>query len=72
MVGVVVGLVRVVGVVVGLVRVLTPVFGQMKTGVHSYLDQLGLSEEVEQVTYHGSTYRLSARQKPLRATQQQG
>jgi len=40
--------------------------------LYDYLDQLGLSEEVEQVTYHGSTYRLSARQQQLRATQQQG
>jgi transposase len=39
---------------------------------YDYLDQLGLSEEVEQVTYHGSTSRLSARQKLLRATQQRG
>lgn len=40
--------------------------------LYDYLDQLGLSEEVEQVNYHGSTYRLSARQKLLRATQQRG
>jgi transposase len=39
---------------------------------YDYLDQLGLSEEVEQVTYHGSTSRLSARQKLLGATQQRG
>lgn len=26
--------------------------------LYDYLDRLGLSEEVEQVTYHGSTYRL--------------
>ena len=26
--------------------------------LYDYLDQLGLSEEVEQVNYHGSTYRL--------------
>ena len=38
--------------------------------LYDYLDQLGLSDEVEQVTYHGSTYRLSERQKRLRATQQ--
>ncbi len=36
----------------------------------NYLDQLGLSEDVEPVNYHGSTYQLSARQKLLRATQQ--
>ncbi len=40
--------------------------------LYGYLDQLGLSEEVEQVTYRGSTYRLSERQKQLRAAQQQG
>ena len=40
--------------------------------LYDYLDQLGLSEEVEQVTYHGSTYRLSERQKQIRATQHQG
>jgi hypothetical protein len=40
--------------------------------LYDYLDQLGLSEEVEQVTYHGSSYRLSARQKQLRATRQRG
>ena len=40
--------------------------------LYDYLDQLGLSEEVEQVTSHGSTYRLSARQKQLRATQHKG
>ena len=38
--------------------------------LYDYLDQLGLSEEVEQVNYRGSTYQLSARQKLLRATQQ--
>jgi transposase len=40
--------------------------------LYDYLDQLGLSEEVEQVNYHGSTYQLSARQKLLRAAQQRG
>ncbi len=40
--------------------------------LYDYLDQLGLSEEVEQVNYYGSTYRLSARQKLLRATHQRG
>jgi len=39
---------------------------------YDYLDQLGLSEEVEQVTSYGSTYQLSERQKQLRATQQRG
>ncbi len=34
-----------------------------------YLDQLGLSEEVEEVKYKGTTYRLSAQQKSLRVTQ---
>jgi len=40
--------------------------------LYDYLDQPGLSEEVEQVNYYGSTYRLSARQKLLRATHQRG
>lgn len=40
--------------------------------LYQYLDQLGLSEEVEEVKYKGATYRLSARQQLLRATQQQG
>jgi hypothetical protein len=39
--------------------------------LYQYLDQLGLSEEVEEITYYGSTYRLSLRQKLLRAAQQQ-
>ncbi len=39
--------------------------------LYQYLDQLGLSEEVEEVKYNGATYRLSARQQLLRATQQQ-
>jgi transposase len=38
--------------------------------LYEQLDCLGLSEEVEQVDYYGSTYRLSTRQKLLRATQQ--
>lgn len=38
--------------------------------LYQYLDQLGLSEEVEEITYYGSTYRLSLRQKLLRAAQQ--
>jgi transposase len=40
--------------------------------LYQYLDQLGLSEEVEEVKYNGATYRLSARQQSLRATQQPG
>ncbi len=40
--------------------------------LYQYLDQLGLSEEVEEVKYHGSTYRLSEQQKQLRATQHKG
>ncbi len=40
--------------------------------LYDYLDQLGLSEEVKQVNYHGSTYRLSERQKQLRAPQHKG
>lgn len=38
--------------------------------LYGYLDQLGLSEEVEEIHYRGSSYRLSERQKQLRATQQ--
>jgi transposase len=37
--------------------------------LYKHLDQLGLSEEVEEVNYYGSTYRLSLRQKLLRAAQ---
>ena len=37
--------------------------------LYQYLDQLGLSEEVEEVKYHGVTYRLSLRQKVLREAQ---
>jgi len=40
--------------------------------LYDYLDQLGLSEEVEQVNYYGSAYQLSSRQKLLRATHQKG
>jgi transposase len=40
--------------------------------LYDYLDQLGLSEEVEEIHYRGSTYRLSERQKQLRATQHKG
>jgi transposase len=40
--------------------------------LYQYLDQLGLSEGVEEIHYCGSTYRLSERQKLLRATQQKG
>jgi transposase len=38
--------------------------------LYEQLDRLGLSEEVEQIDYYGSTYRLSTRQKLLRAAQQ--
>jgi len=38
--------------------------------LYQYLDPLGLSEEVEEINYYGSTYRLSLRQKLLRAAQQ--
>lgn len=37
--------------------------------LYQHLDQLGLSEEVEEINYYGSTYRLSLRQKLLRAAQ---
>ena len=40
--------------------------------LYHYLDQLGLSEEVEQVKYKGATYQLSERQKQLRATRHKG
>lgn len=39
--------------------------------LYQYLDQLGLSEEVEEVKYHGATYRLSLRQKLLREAQKE-
>ena len=38
--------------------------------VYEQLDRLGLSDEVDQVDYYGSTYRLSTRQKLIRALQQ--
>ncbi len=37
--------------------------------LYEQLDRLGLSEEVEQVEYYSSTYRLSTRQKLIRAAQ---
>jgi transposase len=37
--------------------------------LYEQLDRLGLSEEVEQIDYYGSTYRLSTKQKLIRATQ---
>lgn len=37
--------------------------------LYEQLDRLGLSEEVEQVEYYGSTYRLPTRQKFIRAAQ---
>jgi len=40
--------------------------------LYDYLDQLGLSQEVEQIKYKGATYRQSERQKQLRATQPKG
>ena len=40
--------------------------------LYGYLDQLGLSEEVEEIHYRGSSYRLSERPKQLRAAQQRG
>jgi transposase len=38
--------------------------------LYQYLDQLGLSEEVEEINDYGQTYRLSLRQKLLRGAQQ--
>ena len=40
--------------------------------LYTYLDQLGLSEEVEQVKHKGATYQLSERQKQRRSTQHKG
>jgi transposase len=37
--------------------------------LYEQLDLLGLSEEVEQIDYYGSTYQLSTRQKLVRAVQ---
>src|SRR5215472_3748973 len=37
--------------------------------LYQYLDQLGLSEEVEEVKSHGAIYRLSLQQKALREAQ---
>jgi transposase len=34
-----------------------------------YVDQLGLSEELEEIDYYGERYRLSVRQKLLREEQ---
>lgn len=37
--------------------------------LYQHLDQLGLSDELEEVNYYGTTYRLSMRQKLLREAQ---
>jgi hypothetical protein len=37
--------------------------------LYQRLDELGLSEELEEINYYGTTYRLSVRQKLLRETQ---
>ena len=37
--------------------------------LYQYLDQLGLSDELEEIHYYGSTYRLSVKQKLLREAQ---
>jgi transposase len=37
--------------------------------LYQQLDQLGLSEELEEIDYYGTTYRLSVRQQLLRAAQ---
>jgi hypothetical protein len=34
--------------------------------LYQHLDQLGLSEELEEIDYYGTTYRLSIKQKQLR------
>jgi transposase len=37
--------------------------------LYQHLDQLGLSEELEEIDYYGTTYRLSIKQKQLREAQ---
>ncbi len=37
--------------------------------LYQHLDELGLSEELEEIDYYGTTYRLSVRQKLLREAQ---
>lgn len=37
--------------------------------LYQHLDELGLSEELEEIDYYGTTYRLSLRQKLLREAQ---
>jgi transposase len=37
--------------------------------LYQHLDELGLSEELEEFDYYGTTYRLSGRQKLLRQAQ---
>ncbi len=37
--------------------------------LYQHLDELGLSQELEEVNYYGTTYRLSVRQKVLREAQ---
>jgi transposase len=37
--------------------------------LYQHLDELGLSEELEEIDYYGTTYRLSAKQRLLREAQ---
>jgi transposase len=37
--------------------------------LYQHFDELGLSEELEEIDYYGTTYRLSVRQKLLREAQ---
>src|SRR6266496_3164175 len=40
--------------------------------LYQHLDELGLSDELEEIHYYGTTYRLSVRQKLLREAQKKG
>ncbi len=40
--------------------------------LYQHLDELGLSDELEEIHYYGTTYRLSMRQKLLREAQKRG
>jgi hypothetical protein len=40
--------------------------------LYQHLDELGLSDELEEIHYYGTTYRLSVRQKLLREAQKRG
>jgi transposase len=40
--------------------------------LYQHLDELGLSDELEEIDYYGTTYRLSVRQKLLREARDVG